>query len=69
MARNRIFMQGSFFDTYMAKLDELGSTDAMKKGVNLALAKSKAYVNPEIKKAMEHLRPEVNIRREGHFVR
>lgn len=55
MARNRIFMQGSFFDTYMAKLDELGGTDAMKKGVNLALAKSKAYVNPEIKKAMEHL--------------
>lgn len=36
----------------MAKLDELGSGDAMKRGVDSALKASKAYVNPLIESAM-----------------
>ena len=36
----------------MAKLDKLGSTDAMKKGVEEALKDSKKYVNPLIEQSM-----------------
>ena len=39
----------------MAKLDELGSSDAMKRGVESALKASKEYVNPKIKSAMSNL--------------
>lgn len=36
----------------MAKLDELGGNDAMKRGVESALKASKAYINPQIESAM-----------------
>lgn len=39
----------------MAKLDELGGTQAMKKGVEEALVESKKHVNPLIEKAMAKL--------------
>jgi len=39
----------------MAKLDELGGTQAMKKGVEEALIESKKHVNPLIEKAMNKL--------------
>jgi hypothetical protein len=39
----------------MAKLDKLGGTTAMKRGVEEALVKSKKYVNPLIEQAMANL--------------
>ena len=55
MARNRIGLQVEGFEDYMAKLDELGGADAMKRGVNEALRDSKKYVNPLITQAMAKL--------------
>lgn len=52
MARNRVGLQGELFADYMLKLDKLGGTNAMVKGVENALAESKKYVNPKIEKAM-----------------
>lgn len=48
MGRNRISLQVKGFDEYIAKLDKLGGSDAMKRGVESALKQSKAYVNPKI---------------------
>lgn len=52
MARNRIGIKVAGFDEYMAKLDELGGSNAMKRGVEEALKDSKKYVNPLLEKAM-----------------
>lgn len=52
MARKRIGLQGDLFKDYMAKLDELGGTKAMVKGVEEALTESKKYVNPLIENTM-----------------
>lgn len=52
MARNKIGLQVKGFEEYMAKLDELGGSGAMKKGVEKALVSSKEYVNPLIEQAM-----------------
>lgn len=52
MARNKIGLQVKGFEEYMAKLDELGSGAAMKRGTEAALKASKQYVNPLISKAM-----------------
>ena len=52
MGRNRISLQVKGFNEYMAKLDKLGGTDAMKRGVESALKQSKAFVNPKIESAM-----------------
>lgn len=52
MARNKIGLQFKELDAYMAKLDELGSGDAMKRGVEGALKASKQHVNPLIEKSM-----------------
>ena len=55
MARNRIGLQVEGFEEYMAKLDEVGGTSAMKRGVEEALKESKKYVNPLIEQAMTKL--------------
>lgn len=55
MARNKIGLQVKGFEEYMSKLDELGGTDAMKRGVEAALKTSKQYVTPQIEAAMTHL--------------
>ena len=55
MARNRIGLQVEGFEEYMAKLDEVGGTAAMRRGVEEALKESKKYVNPLIEKAMTKL--------------
>lgn len=55
MARNKIGLQFDGFSDYMAKLDELGGTQLMKKGVEEALIESKKYVNPLIEKSMARL--------------
>lgn len=55
MARNKIGLQVEGFEDYMNKLDELGGSDAMKKGVESALKSSKEYVNPLIETAMNKL--------------
>ena len=55
MARNKIGLQFKELDAYMAKLDELGSGDAMKRGVEGALKASKQHVNPLIEKSMAKL--------------
>lgn len=55
MARNRIGLQFDGWTDYMAKLDKLGGTDAMKKGVEEGLKASKEYVNPLIDTAMNKL--------------
>lgn len=39
----------------MAKLDELGGTDLMKKGVEKALKESKKHITPKIEQAITHL--------------
>lgn len=55
MGRNRLSLQGDIFEDYLAKLDNLGGSEAMQKGTELALKVSKAYVNPQIEKAMNNL--------------
>lgn len=52
MARNRVSLQVKGFDEYMAKLDEIGDSQAMRRGVNEALKVSKEYVTPLIESAM-----------------
>lgn len=52
MARKKIGLQVKGFEEYMAKLDELGGSDAMRKGVEKALISSKEYVNPLLEQAM-----------------
>lgn len=52
MGRNKIGLQVSGLDEYMAKLDKLGGTDVMQRGVEAALKASKQYVNPKIEAAM-----------------
>lgn len=52
MARNKIGLQVKGFEEYMAKLDELGGTTTMKRGVESALKASKQYVTPKIKAAV-----------------
>ena len=52
MGRNKISLQVKGFDEYMAKLDKIGGSDAMKRGVEGALKASKQYVNPLIESAM-----------------
>lgn len=52
MARNKIGLQVKGFEEYMSKLDEVGGSTAMKRGVEGALKSSKAYVNPQINTAM-----------------
>ena len=55
MARNRIGLQVKGLDEYMAKLDEIGSGQAMRRGVESALKASKEHVNPQIESAMAKL--------------
>ena len=45
MARNKIGLHFDGWEEYMAKLDEIGSGEAMKRGVEEALKASKEYVN------------------------
>ena len=52
MARKKIGLQVKGLDEYMAKLDELGKGDAMKRGTEAALKASKQYVTPLIESAM-----------------
>lgn len=52
MARNRIVCDFAGFKDFMARLDELGNDDAMKRGAEAGLKASKQYVNTEIKKAI-----------------
>lgn len=52
MGRNKIGLQVNGIEDYMAKLDELGGADAMRRGVESALKASKQYVNPKIEAAM-----------------
>lgn len=55
MARNKIGLQFEGWENYMSKLDELGGTQIMKKGVEEALVESKKHVNPLIENAMAKL--------------
>lgn len=52
MARKKIGLQFNGWEEYMAKLDKLGGTQTMKKGVEEALTESKKHVNPLIEKNM-----------------
>ena len=55
VARNKIGLQFEGWEDYIAKLDELGGTQTMKKGVEEALIESKKHVNPLIEQAMTKL--------------
>lgn len=55
MARKRIGLQFDGWEDYLSKLDELGGTQVMKKGVEEALIESKKHVNPLIEKGMGKL--------------
>lgn len=48
-------LQFEGWESTIAKLDELGGTAFSKKCVEKALGESKAYVNPQIEKAMSRL--------------
>ncbi len=52
MARKKIGLQFDGWEEYIAKLDELGGTQVMKKGVEEALIESKKHVNPLIEKSV-----------------
>ena len=52
MARKKIGLNFEGWEDYMAKLDQLGGTQVLKKGVEKALIESKKHVNPLIDKAM-----------------
>lgn len=52
MARNKIGLQLSGLDEYMARLDEIGGSKAMIRATEAALKASKQYVNPLIESAM-----------------
>ena len=52
MARKKIGLQFDGWEDYLAKLDELGGTQVMKKGVEEALIESKKHVNPLIEKSI-----------------
>ena len=55
MARNKIGLQFSGWEDYVAKLDKLGGTQVMKRGVEEALIESKKHVNPLIEQSMSKL--------------
>ena len=55
MPKAKIGLQTKGFEDYMAKLDKLGGTALMKKGVENALKESKAYINPQLESAMNRL--------------
>ena len=55
MARKKIGLQFDGWEDYITKLDELGGTQAMKKGVEEALKESKKHVNPLIEQSMGKL--------------
>ena len=55
MARKKIGLQFDGWEDYLSKLDELGGTQVMKKGVEEALIESKKHVNPLIENAMGKL--------------
>lgn len=55
MARNKIGLQVKGFEEYMAKLDQVGGSNAMRRGVESALKASKQHVNPKIEAAMANL--------------
>lgn len=52
MGRNKIGLQVSGLDEYMAKLDEIGGSKAMLRATEAALKASKEYVNPLIESAV-----------------
>ncbi len=53
MARKKVGLHSNCFEDLMAKLDEVGSTDAMKKGVEGALKTSKQHINQLLNTAMQ----------------
>ncbi len=55
MARNKIGLHFKGFEEYIERLDELGNTPAVKRGVESALKASKQYVNPLISSAITKL--------------
>lgn len=55
MGRNKIGLKFDGWEEYIAKLDKVGGSNAMKKGVNKALKASKDHVNTQIESAMNKL--------------
>ena len=55
MARNRIGLQFDGWEETLSKLDELGGSKAMKRGVEAGLKASKQFVNPQIEAALAKL--------------
>ena len=53
MARNRFGLQFSGWEDYIEKLDKVGGSAAMKRGVENALKESKKHVNKQIEKSMQ----------------
>ena len=53
MGRNKIVCDFSGFKEYMARLDELGDMNAMKRGVEDGLKTSKQYVNTQISTSVQ----------------
>jgi hypothetical protein len=55
MAKAKMGLQFDGWEETIAKLDELGGSSAVKRGVEKALSASKEYVNPLINQAMTKL--------------
>lgn len=55
MPRNRFGLQFTGWEEMITKLDDVGGSKAMTEATDLALKKSKEYVNQEIDKVIDHL--------------
>lgn len=55
MAKNNIGLHFEGWEDYMAKLDELGGNDTMKRGAEAGLIEAKKVVTPKIKKLIKNL--------------
>lgn len=52
MAKNKVGLQVKGFEELMSKLDEVGGSSAMKRGVDAALKKSKEHINKQLNSIM-----------------
>lgn len=53
MAKNKMRLEVKGFEEYMAKLDEVGGSAAMKRGVEEALVTSKEHINTKLDMIMK----------------
>lgn len=63
MARNKIGLVANGLEEYMEKLDRLGGSELMKRGVEVGLKESKTHINTNL----NHLMDSSNLPRQGKY--